>query len=365
MCLLTVAIIILVSWGSVGHHAVGAIAQNHLTPQAKAAVEEILGNETLADVSTWADEVRNTTEYKQTTPWHYINAPLGLNYEEFSKTIKSQSVGNIYSAILNCEHQLADKAASREQKIEALKFLVHFVGDAHQPMHVSRAEDKGGNTVQVQFDGRGTNLHSVWDSKLIDHSGLTYVQMAKEFDTASQEEIKKWQSDDVMRWLYESYQISTRLYGEVENNNKLDEAYYKEHLPIVEQRIEMAGIRLAGVLNHVLSGVTISNNNVSAPLTTMATKGIISDVPLEGIHSSLGNMVRTKGKVYGVKDIGSMVLVDLGAAYPNQLLNVVLKGKAMDLKDSINGKIITVNGTVIDYKGKPEIVVTDPQQLEY
>jgi hypothetical protein len=149
--------------------------------------------------------------------------------------------------LLKEEGILADGNASREDRVNALKYVVHFVGDIHQPMHVSRAEDKGGNTIQVQYDGQGTNLHSLWDTKLLEHAGLSEDQLAQSFDKATPEQIKKWQGDRPMTWAWESYVISSQLYTEIgKNGNNIDDFYYAGHMPIVEDRIEKAGIRLAG-----------------------------------------------------------------------------------------------------------------------
>jgi hypothetical protein len=230
-------------------------------------------------------------------------------------------------------------------------------------MHVSRAEDKGGNTIQVQFDGRGTNLHSVWDSKLIDHSGLTYVQMAKQYDTATPEQIKQWQSDEIMKWLYESYEISSRLYKEVESNNKLDDAYYDAHMPIVKQRIEMAGIRLATVLNRCLKD-GLYPPIISGP-DVVGRKNTIKPLAVEQVAQHIGDSIEVCSKVTGVKILENMALVNMGGEYPNQLLTVVLKGDNIKFAHEMDNKKVCVSGKVIMYKGKPEIVVTDPQQLEY
>jgi len=118
-------------------------------------------------------------------------------------------------------------------------------------MHVSSAEDKGGNEIRVTFNGYDDNLHGLWDSGLIDRQHLTYKQMAASYDNATPIEIKKWQRDDLMVWLWESYQISTILYKEAAENPNLGEEYYKTHLPVLEKRIEKAGIRLAGILNAI------------------------------------------------------------------------------------------------------------------
>jgi hypothetical protein len=245
--------VFLISWGVTGHRTIGRIAENHLSPNAKAAVQELLGTETLASVSTWADEVRSQPDYRQTGPWHFLNLPLGLSYPEFEKLVKGMTGENVYSALLNEEQALSDKTTPREKKVEALKFIVHFVGDLHQPMHISRAEDKGGNTIQLNYEGAGTNLHSLWDTKLIEHEGLTYEQLAEKYDRISPAQIKQWQSDPLIRWIWESYEISSRLYAEVDamTNRSIDDSYYQGHIAIIHERIGQAGIRLAGVLNEI------------------------------------------------------------------------------------------------------------------
>ncbi|MDB5129794.1 S1/P1 nuclease [Mucilaginibacter sp.] len=363
--------ILLISWGFKGHQAVATIAENHLTPQAKAAVKDLLGSQSLSDVATWADEVRNEPAFKSTAGWHFVDLPLGLSFEEFSKEVKAQGEDNVYGAMQKARIVLTHPQSTKAQKIEALKFLVHFVGDAHQPMHVSRKEDKGGNTIQVRFDNNGTNLHSLWDSKLIDHQGLSVIEMSKQYDKASPTEIKQWQADQPMQWLWESYQITTKLYAEVEKNSNIDEDYYKTYIGIIEQRIDQGGIRLAGVLNDIYSGKVYAYTfappqlpeGETAKSVANQTAGTAKTIDVKDAASHLNETVTLTAKVYGSKEFSSMILVNVGAAYPDSPLTIVLRGDAKALSTQINGKTITVTGQVIDYKGKPEIVVTDKKQI--
>lgn len=244
------------SWGFFGHKTVATIAENHLTPEAKTAIKVLLGTESLVDVASWADEVRNQPEYKSTAGWHFVNLPVGLSRSQFKDSIQAIKNENLLTALALNESIIRDSAATKAQKTVALKFIVHLVGDAHQPMHVSRAEDKGGNTIQVQFDGKGTNLHSLWDSRLLDHQGLSILQLSEK-DNVGKSKIRKWQRATPIDWLFESYKISSKLYEEVAQNNKLDEAYYQSHIGIVNKRMEIGGIRLAGELNELFkNGVT-------------------------------------------------------------------------------------------------------------
>ncbi|MET3981136.1 hypothetical protein ABIB62_003787 [Mucilaginibacter sp. UYP25] len=364
----------LISWGVVGHKTVATIAYNHLTPQAKAAVKALLGDTTMADAASWADQVLREPTYKHTSSWHYLNVPLGLSYKAFADSVTLPKNENVYSAIQKAIHVLNHQNNSIEKQREALKFLIHFVGDLHQPMHVSRKEDKGGNAIQVQYAGKGTNLHSLWDSKLIATEGDDFTRMAVDYDKASSKQIQQWQADKPMNWLWESYQISTKLYAEVAQNNKLDHSYYESHINIVHERIEMAGIRLAGILNDVFKGNNFEDvlgtldgavniDKQSKILATNATKRIIRSVEIKNIDKCVGQTVLVCAKVYGYKVFENTTLLNLGAEYPNQLLTVVLKGEAKNTYKGLNSMTACVTGKVIEYKGKVEIVVTNPDNI--
>ena len=367
--LLAVVAILLISWGHTGHRTVALIAERHLTPQAKAAVHNLLGSQSMADVSSWADDVLRQPAYKPTFYWHFLNPPKGLNHDQFITVVQALPPANGYAATLAQEKILADSSSSREQKAVALKFIIHFVGDLHQPMHLGTKEDQGGNLVQVQFEDRGTNLHSVWDSRLLDKQGLDDAQLADKLDMATPEQIRRWQSDDLMQWLWESYQLCQQQYAETAQNSKLGQAYYDAYIATVNERIEQAGIRLAGTLNRLLQNY---KPNVSSMLTgeakspdiaPVATDGGMVRVALEKLQQHTGENVETGGMVFGYRELGSLVLVNIGAAYPNQLLTLVLRGEAKKVVTDLEGKAVTVAGKLILYKGKPEIEINDPQDI--
>jgi len=357
-----------VAWGPVGHRAVGLIAMRHLTPKAAAAVKSLLTGETLEDVANWADEVRNDAAYKQTGPWHYINLPLGLSRKDFDNAVEHMDKENVYEALQQQEQILSNKNASRDERINALKFIVHFTGDLHQPMHVSREEDKGGNTIQVNYDGKGTNLHALWDSRLIEHSGLSEDQLVAKIDHASTAEINQWQKAPLLDWVWESYQASSVLYREIEQqkNRTINDSYYTAHWPIIEDRLEKAGIRLAGILNSIFEKTSVPSAPAAAapakPVASGSATGI-KKIALADVAAHVNEQAAVTGQVYTSKDMGSMTLVNLGAPYPNQLLTVVLRGAAKKAFTDLDGKKITVKGEIVLYKEKPEIVVTDAGQI--
>jgi hypothetical protein len=241
------------AWGVVGHRAIGTIANRHLSGKARKAVAQLLGPETLALVSTYPDEIRSDPEFAHTSPWHYVNTAVGLTQAEYESQLTSTAEPNAYNSLLSQLKTLRDPAAAREQKVFALKFVVHLVGDVHQPMHTGTAETLGGNKILVKFRGQDTNLHGLWDSGLIDYLGQTYLELAATVDHPSQAQIRQWQRDQPVTWLFESYQLSQPLAVEAEQRPNLDYRYYPKHAVTLEQRLLQAGIRLAGVLNEAFA----------------------------------------------------------------------------------------------------------------
>lgn len=359
--------IALISWGVAGHRTVAAVAEKHLLPNVSKVVSVYLEGQQMTDVSSWADEVRDEPAYKHTASWHFLNLPLGLSHDEFIKYVKGLNNENIYTAILKSEKTLKDNSADIRTRQDALKFLIHFIGDAHQPMHISRKEDKGGNTIQVRFDGKGTNLHSLWDSKLIEHEHLGDADLTNACDKAIFDEIAKWQADAPIEWLWESYEISSQLYAEAEKSKDIDEAYYNKWIPVIHKRINQAGARLAGELNRIFKNEHIKITKVVLSPPPPLTDNPVPPMPaqLKELGQLTGQYVIVKGKVFGLKDFDNMTLVNLGAAYPNQLATVVLKGEAKEhfATSYIDGKVLTVVGIVSAYKGKPQMVITESKQL--
>jgi hypothetical protein len=342
LALAAMAAFMLISWGRVGHQAVGYIAEAHLTPKTAQMIKGLLGNETLADVSTYPDEIRYDSFFYFTWPWHYIDVPAGENFDQFTASVYQMTEPNLYGVLRHWERVLSDPKASASIKIFALKWVVHQIGDLHQPLHVARAADKGGNTVPVWFENDSTSLHWLWDTNLIEHRGLSSKDFAKLCDIASPEDIKKWQADPLINWLYESNQITSRIYAEDPRGKRLGEDYYNEYITLIEERIDQAGIRLAGVLNQCFDPP-----GATAPVDTTVCDKVFDGKYLEGKQ---------------------ITFLNLGGFYPNQKLSVVIKGSVRGQFPSppetlYAGKTICVKGPVEFFNGRPEIIVTDPKQI--
>ena len=241
------------AWGVDGHRAIGQIAEHHLSGKARREIARLLGTESLTLVSTWPDEVRPYAEYSYTAPWHYVNEPAGLDHAQYLLALRTDTVPNAYNKLLTQLQVLRDPTKPAAVRVMALKFVVHLVGDVHQPLHAGHAADKGGNDIKVKFRGRDTNLHSLWDSGLLDYQGLTYTEMGRQFDDVPRATRRAWQRTAPAQWLWESYQLSSQLYQEADQNPDFTYTYFPRHAPELRQRLQQAGLRLAQVLNEAFA----------------------------------------------------------------------------------------------------------------
>ena len=246
------------AWGPIGHSIVADLAQRHLSPAAEAEVERLLApdnTKSLADIASWADEIRNDPAqdalWKQTRPLHYVDFTSGdCNYTPPRDCKDGQCV---VAGIDHYVQILGDKSQPDAVRLEALKFVVHFIGDEHQPLHGGSRDDKGGNAYQVQFEDKGTNLHSVWDSGLLKTRGLDYKAYADELDARGTVTLPPPIApfdNAYAQWAEESCEISRNIYPA---GHKIDQAYVAKQLPVAELRLREAGRRLAEVLNLTLA----------------------------------------------------------------------------------------------------------------
>lgn len=231
------------AWDVIGHRVVGEVASRYLDPGIKKKIHELLQGRSLAEVSTWADEIKSEKQWDHAGPWHYVNVAPGKSYETSKKSAK----GDIVSSILRFQAVLARPSAKPAEKEEAIKFLVHLVGDIHQPLHSGYEHDKGGNEVKVSWFQESSNLHRVWDEHLVDFQKLSYTEMTQFIDRTNPENIKGWRNTTVMDWMNESRAYLPQVYEF--KSKKLGYEYNHRHWPYVKERLLQAGIRLAQLLN--------------------------------------------------------------------------------------------------------------------
>ena len=255
------------AWGKTGHRVVAAIADTQLSGLARAHVEQILGpGETLDEAANWPDEMRSapgTFWQKTATPWHYVTLN-GIIYDH------APPEGDALEALNRFSKTLQDPNASLADKQTALRFVVHIVGDLHQPLHNGKCCDRGGNDVKVTWFGKPTNLHAAWDSQLVDEEQLSFTELAAKLERhISPEDVMKWWDINPRDWISESAEIRDTLYPTARDLPKpakgkqvkkgqpvlpdLSYFYVYKFTPVMERRLSQSGVRLAAYLNAIFA----------------------------------------------------------------------------------------------------------------
>lgn len=236
-------------WGPTGHRATGKIAEKHLSKRAKKQIDKLLNGQSLAFVSTYADQIKSDKKYNDFYSWHYINMGLDENYVTAEKNPK----GDLVTGINTCIAVLKDKNSAQEDKVFYLKMLVHFIADLHQPLHIGQREDKGGNGIKVKWFGRKTNLHTVWDSKMIEEWNMSYVELANNAKKLSKSQVKELQKGSLVAWVDEVHQITKKVYASAKDGDNLRYRYSYDYFETVRNQLQIGGIRLAKILNDIFS----------------------------------------------------------------------------------------------------------------
>ena len=282
-----IAITQIYAWGLRGHRVVGRIAENHLEPAAAKMVRGLLEGETLARVANEADHLRSDTAWVCAAPLHYASVEDGEIYQTSAKSPK----GDIVQALLYFEAQLRDKETPHERRVLALKWLVHLIGDLHQPLHVGRSCDRGGNSVEVLWFDKKTNLHKVWDSEFINDEELSYTEYA-DFLGKDQAGSSGLAAGSYSDWADEAPIVRAELYtchgkdgccaagkncrddtrafdscGDTQAFvPRLGYAYAEKNRKLMERQLYRAGLRLAAVLNAIANGAPSASEKLARQL---------------------------------------------------------------------------------------------------
>jgi hypothetical protein len=244
------------AWGFDGHRIVGLLAESELSPAARAEARRLLTGEpdpTLSGVSTWADTLRDDPAWRHTGRWHWVNLPRE-NPCSYEPARDCPGGDCVVGAIRTQFEVLADRSRSDAERRVALKFLVHFVGDVHQPFHAGFGFDRGGNQTQLRFDRQGWNLHAFWDSAMVKHAGLAPEDYARQLRGSpplpADATLAVARPEE--RWALESCQAihDDGLYPE---RRAVGRGYLEQHRPLAETRLRRAGARLAALLDIALA----------------------------------------------------------------------------------------------------------------
>lgn len=236
------------AWSQKGHDVTAYIAEQHLTPATRHAVDSILEGKSMVYWANWLDNASHTPEYSYTSTWHYKNTNEGVGYDEMTRHPK----GDIELASIDQVAKLKSGELSPEESALALKILIHLLGDMHQPMHMGRQTDLGGNKTKVNYFGRDTNLHSVWDNSVVKSAhDWSYTEWQQQVDRATSDEQEAIIAGNIGDWCRETYAISNDVYKESPSGVKISYDYVAMFTPVIEQQFLRGGLRLAHLLNQI------------------------------------------------------------------------------------------------------------------
>ncbi|RYE21193.1 MAG: S1/P1 Nuclease [Sphingobacteriales bacterium] len=239
------------AWGVQGHRITGQIADSYLTPKSRKAIQAILGTESIAMAGNWADFVKSDSTFNYLYNWHFVNFEKEHAYAEMKSLLQQDTASNAYNKILFLVTELKKKTITSAQKRIYLKLLIHLVEDVHQPFHTGHAGDKGGNDIKLLWFNNPTNLHSVWDSQLIDFQQLSYTEYTGSINHTTATQRSKWQKAPVSEWIYESHTLAAKLYTQVTPDEKLGYKYNYNNIDTLNRQLLKGGVRLAGLLNRL------------------------------------------------------------------------------------------------------------------
>lgn len=232
------------AYGPVGHRVAGLAAQALLCKRAAAAIDALTPGEGLDELGLWADRVRDDRRWAQSAPWHYMNIADGASVERY----RDPPEGDVLWAIRHFRSVLADVSQSNATRATALRFLVHFIVDVHQPLHVGRASDRGGNTITVRYDAGTVSLHRFWDNEAIglgERSPAAYAATLAVRLPHGEAEL------DPAVWAAESLALRPQVYDFDASREVLPAAYVRRARAITKRRLAQAAGRLAATLNAI------------------------------------------------------------------------------------------------------------------
>ena len=233
-------------WGQKGHDVTACIAEQHLTPATRMAVDSLLEGRSMVYWANWLDNASHTPEYAYSKTWHYKNVDEGKAYEEAPLNPSGDAVTAIRAQIAT----LSDPASAPEDSRLALKMLLHIVGDLHQPLHMGHATDLGGNLVKVRYFGNDTNIHTVWDTDLPESAHKwSHTEWQQQIDRAAGEEERAIVAGDIDDWARESMEICGDVYRAFPADADISYDEVARWTPVVESQLLKGGLRLAHVLN--------------------------------------------------------------------------------------------------------------------
>jgi S1/P1 Nuclease len=240
------------AWGVLGHRIVGQVADSYLTPKAKLEIQKILGTESIAMASNWPDFIKSDPKYKYLSTWHYVNLQAGLTEDSLKKYLAADTATDAFTKTNFIVNELKkNKLMPLETKQLYVRLLIHIIGDLHQPMHVGREEDRGGNALKVKWFSEETNMHVVWDEKLIGFQQLSYTEYAAAINFPTAKQKLDWKKLTLSDWIYDSYKFAEAVYADYKPDTRLGFEYNFKFVAQMNEQLLKGGLHLAYVFNDI------------------------------------------------------------------------------------------------------------------
>jgi hypothetical protein len=231
------------AWGKTGHELVAQIAFNFLDDSTKAIIKDYLGNLSIEEAANWMDDSKSNSYYNFMRSWHYLDIDKGQNY---TPTAERNILTVMHSAIVELRQY---KTLSKKDVKRDLLLIFHLVGDLHQPLHTGYSIDKGGNGIEINSPYVSGNLHSVWDTQILEYKNIKLDSCLELYKTLDMATIASIQKIDELKWMYQSRSLLDTVYSF--QDNFLDKKYIDSNALVIKRQLLIAGLRLASIMNAV------------------------------------------------------------------------------------------------------------------
>lgn len=339
--------------GKTGHSIVAQIAMNLVYDSTRAKVLHFLNDISIDGAGNWMDSMRSNPDYDFMRPWHYLDFD---KEESYSRPLTDD---NLISRLSICYNEIKHyKLLSEEQVRFDLLCLFHLMGDLHQPLHAGYSDDKGGNARVAYYLKSVSNLHKVWDEQIIDSNQISMDSCMPWLGGLSAETLQKIKTIDFISWYNESRSMLKGIYNFSEVY--LDQQYIDKNKKVIEQRLLFAGIRLAAMLDTLFPPEKPKRLAIPTPLPNSITA--------DSAVNYTGKKVTVCTKVFSIKSLDNVSFIDVGGAFPNSPLTIVIFKKDREnftpsIEELYKDQYICVRGIVKMFNGKPEIVVSSPVDI--
>ena len=343
------------AWGPDGHTIVFQIAMQFIKPEVKQNVLDILDTMSANTAANWMDIMRSNSDYDYMKPWHYIDFAAEKEYTPSTDE-------NIVNRLIFTFNELRHKRTLYKEQVKTdLLILLHLMGDLHQPLHTGYDDDLGGNKVAVQFDTLKTNLHHFWDEDIIRLTNLRLQDCLNLYQNLQGKRIDTIEGIHPALWMKETRSLLGEVYKR--NDFVVDNQYVQRSKLIIQKQLLIAGLRLADILNKLFT--------TDAPVLDMKMIAARYDngIDAKDALQYTGKKVTACSRVYGIKSLENVTFINAGEKYPNSPLTIVIFSKdrknfSPSIEELYTNKNICVKGEIVEYKGKSEIIVTKPEDIE-